>query len=296
MALAPVRAQGAVPADGAALERAIAAVAREIEQAKAQLYQTVNSHYGEFVSTAKSTADLNIKVADVARNVQQLLEQVDGVQVRRWHEHGAAWWRWPLTAAARPNSGRLGRAAGGVPRQRRRAGSRGAAPQDPAGHVWHPRRRAAASRLGTASALSALPCVVCEVLTGQRARATFRGVLLPVAARPDPRGRQRPGHWRVCAGGAPRAVHGTRARRRRRGAAHRGSPAHARQQAAAARGPAHTGGGRGGADTPQGKRRRRRDHAHCQGAPDALEPAARANHRLSRPPRRGCPRCACRIG
>jgi len=149
MALAPVRAQGATPADGAALERAIAAVAREIEQAKAQLYQTVNSHYGEFVSTAKSTADLNIKVADVARNVQQLLEHVDGVQVRR-DGHGAAWLLWPLTAAAPSNCGRLGRATGGVPRQRGCAGGRGTAPQDPACHVWHPCRRAAASRHGTA--------------------------------------------------------------------------------------------------------------------------------------------------
>ena len=78
----PLRAQGQAPADAAAIEKAVAAVAREIEHVKAQLYQTVNTHYGEFVSTVKSTGDLNAKVADVGRTVRLLAEQVDNTQVR----------------------------------------------------------------------------------------------------------------------------------------------------------------------------------------------------------------------
>jgi hypothetical protein len=61
------------------------------------LYQTVNTHYGEFVATAKSTGDLHARVGDVARAVHALAAQVDGAYVcmlssvvTRWRTHVAA--------------------------------------------------------------------------------------------------------------------------------------------------------------------------------------------------------------
>ena len=42
----------------------------------------MNTHYGEFVSTVKSTGDLNAKVSDVARTVKQLADSVDTTYVR----------------------------------------------------------------------------------------------------------------------------------------------------------------------------------------------------------------------
>ena len=72
-----LRARGDAAADAATLEVAMAAVAREVELVKSQLYQTVNSHYGDFVATVKSASDLNARVAETARRVQALAQQVE---------------------------------------------------------------------------------------------------------------------------------------------------------------------------------------------------------------------------